>query len=199
MRSTIRLVSRRGLGIGLLTGCLWGGVLGCASERPPAHSSRDPAAASVREDALSPRQERRRTDDTLPSRAKEPRRDDPSEEVRLEGEYGGRRAVAVLEGEASYYGDSLAGHHTANGERYDPRAFTAAHRTLPFGTIVRVVRTDTHAVVYVRVTDRGPFGSSRRILDLSRAAAERLHMIRSGVAKVRAEIVEYGPERRRRR
>jgi rare lipoprotein A len=105
----------------------------------------------------------------------------------------------VLEGEASYYGDSLAGRHTANGERYDPRAFTAAHRTLPFGTIVRVVRTDTNAVVYVRVTDRGPFGSARRILDLSRAAAERLHMIRAGVARVRAEIVEYGPRHRRRR
>jgi rare lipoprotein A len=117
----------------------------------------------------------------------------------LEARYGARRALSVLEGEASYYGDALAGHRTANGERYDPRAYTAAHRTLPFGTILRVVRKDTRAVTYVRVTDRGPFGSARRILDLSRAAAERLHMIRTGVATVRAEIVEYGPRKRQRR
>ncbi|HVU03404.1 MAG TPA: septal ring lytic transglycosylase RlpA family protein [Polyangiaceae bacterium] len=117
----------------------------------------------------------------------------------LDHSWEGKRAVAVLRGEASYYGDSLAGHKTANGERYDPRAFTAAHRSLPFGTVVRVVRVDTRASVVVRITDRGPYGSARRILDLSRAAAERLGMIRRGVADVRAEILAYGARGRRRK
>ena len=67
---------------------------------------------------------------------------------------------------------------------------TAASRDLPFGTIVRVVRVDTGASVVVRVNDRGPFGDRRRILDLSRAAAERLDMIRAGVVTIRAEILE---------
>ena len=106
----------------------------------------------------------------------------------------------MQQGQATYYGNSLAGHKTASGERYDPRAFTAAHRTLALGTVARVRRTDTGAVVYVRITDRGPFGSARRIIDLSRAAAERLGMIRIGVAEIRLEVVEYGrkPPRRRR-
>jgi rare lipoprotein A len=69
-------------------------------------------------------------------------------------------------------------------------SFTAAHRSLPFGTIVRVVRTDTGRVTYVKVNDRGPFGSSKRIIDLSRAAAEELQMMRAGVVPVRVEILE---------
>lgn len=101
-----------------------------------------------------------------------------------------RRPIRVLEGRASYYADSLAGNHTANGDIYDPTKLTAASRDLPFGTIVRVVRVDTGASVVVRVNDRGPFGDRRRILDLSRAAAERLDMIRAGVITIRAEILE---------
>ncbi|HJL14151.1 MAG TPA: septal ring lytic transglycosylase RlpA family protein [Sandaracinaceae bacterium LLY-WYZ-13_1] len=104
-----------------------------------------------------------------------------------------RRADASLHvqrGLASYYADSLAGNPTASGEPYDPTALTAASRELPFGTRVRVVREDTGAAVVVRVNDRGPFGDDRRILDLSRAAAERLDMIRAGVVGVRAEILE---------
>jgi rare lipoprotein A len=96
----------------------------------------------------------------------------------------------VLEGKATYYGDSLAGNKTASGEVYDPRAFTAAHRTLPFGTVVRVVRLDTQRYVYVRITDRGPFGNRQRIIDLSKIAAERLGMLRAGVVKVRVEVLE---------
>lgn len=101
-----------------------------------------------------------------------------------------RRPLRVLEGRASYYADSLAGNHTANGDIYDPAKLTAASRDLAFGTIVRVVRVDTGASVVVRVNDRGPFGDRRRILDLSRAAAERLDMIRAGVITIRAEILE---------
>jgi rare lipoprotein A len=108
------------------------------------------------------------------------------------------RALAVFQGQASYYGDSLAGNKTASGERYNPRAFTAAHKTLAFGTVVRVVRPDTGASVTVRITDRGPF-VARRVLDLSRAAAERLRMIRSGVVEVRAEVVTYGPPPKKKR
>lgn len=110
--------------------------------------------------------------------------------------YARRRALATLEGRASYYADSLEGNHTANGERYDPRAFTAANRELPFGTVLRVIRVDTGTSVIVRVNDRGPFGGRGRILDLSRAAAESLDMIRRGVITVRAEILEYGEGRR---
>ncbi|HEY0463164.1 MAG TPA: septal ring lytic transglycosylase RlpA family protein [Polyangiaceae bacterium] len=104
-------------------------------------------------------------------------------------------AISTLEGQASYYSDRLAGHKTASGERYRPSALTAAHRSLPLGTVLRVTRSDGKRTVYVRVNDRGPFGSERRILDLSRAAFERLGKLRAGVLEVRAEVVEYGKKR----
>ncbi|MEQ8893103.1 MAG: septal ring lytic transglycosylase RlpA family protein, partial [Sandaracinaceae bacterium] len=88
-----------------------------------------------------------------------------------------------------YYSDALAGRSTASGEPYDPGELTAATRDLPFDTRVRVTRVDTGESVVVRVNDRGPFGDRRRIIDLSRAAAERLHMIREGVIEVRVEIL----------
>ena len=105
-----------------------------------------------------------------------------------------RAPLTVLEGKAAYYSDALAGRPTASGEPYDPRALTAAHRKLPFGTRVRVVRPSSGRSVVVTINDRGPFGDERRILDLSRAAAERLDMIRAGVVDVRAEILEYGKQ-----
>lgn len=95
----------------------------------------------------------------------------------------------VLEGRASYYSDALAGNRTANGERYDPRAMTAAHRTLAFGTHVRVTRPETGSSVVVRINDRGPFGDRRRIIDLSRRAATELGMIRAGVVDVEVEVL----------
>jgi rare lipoprotein A len=97
---------------------------------------------------------------------------------------------ARQEGKATWYSDSLAGHRTANGETYDPDELTAAHRTLPFGTVVRVTRLDNERTVEVRINDRGPFGRSDRIIDLSRAAAEELDMIRAGVVRVRLEVIE---------
>lgn len=99
-------------------------------------------------------------------------------------------ARRILRGRASYYHDSLAGNPTASGEPYDPRRRTAASRTLPFGTRLRVTRLDTGATTVVRVNDRGPFGDRRRILDLSRRAADDLDMIRAGVIRIRAEIIE---------
>ncbi len=92
-------------------------------------------------------------------------------------------------GTASYYADSLAGHRMANGEAYDPTRPTMAHRTLAFGTVVRVIRVSTGAVITVYVTDRGPFGKRRRVADLSREAARRLDMIRDGVVEVRLEVL----------
>jgi rare lipoprotein A len=80
----------------------------------------------------------------------------------------------------------------ANGERFDPGKMTAAHRTLPFGTWVEVRRVDQGDAVRVRVTDRGPFGHEDRIIDLSRAAAQRLGMVKAGVARVELRIVD-GP------
>ncbi len=106
-----------------------------------------------------------------------------------------RPALETKRGRVSYYADSLAGRSTASGEPYDPARLTAASRTLPFGTLVRVVREDTGDSVVVRVNDRGPFGGRGRIMDLSRAAAEQLGMMRAGVIRVRAEVIEWGPRR----
>jgi rare lipoprotein A len=103
---------------------------------------------------------------------------------------GGEQPGRVLRGEASYYANSLSGRRTASGERYNPRKLTAANRELPFGTRLRVTRVDTGQSVEVVVNDRGPFGKRRRILDLSRAAAEKLDMIRRGHVEVRAEVLD---------
>jgi rare lipoprotein A len=88
-------------------------------------------------------------------------------------------------GKATYYANSLAGRRTASGERYNPREFTAAHKTLAFGTMVKVIRVDDGREVVVRINDRGPFAGDDRVIDLSRAAAERIGMIRDGVVSVR--------------
>jgi rare lipoprotein A len=113
-----------------------------------------------------------------------------SDEVELLRNYEGKRPVRVLSGKATYYANSLAGRKTASGQVYDPKRFTAAHRKLPFGTVIRVIRKDTNQYVYVRVTDRGPFAGGNRIIDLSYIAAERLGMLRMGVAPVRLEVLE---------
>jgi rare lipoprotein A len=104
-------------------------------------------------------------------------------------EYESAPAITTFDGRASYYADSLAGNPTASGEPYDPTARTAASRTLPFGTVLRVTREDTNTSVIVLVNDRGPFGDRSRVLDLSRSAAEALDMIRAGVVDVRVEIL----------
>lgn len=94
------------------------------------------------------------------------------------------------EGRASYYGDEFAGQTTASGERFDPDEMTAAHPRLPFGTVVRVTRLDAEErSVKVRINDRGPFVDDR-IIDVSKAAAEELGMIREGVVEVRVEVLE---------
>ncbi len=98
-------------------------------------------------------------------------------------------------GGASYYADSLAGGKTANGERYDPSKLTAAHRTLPFGTVIEVQRKDGK-FVRVRINDRGPFVRGK-IVDLSRAAAKEIDLLRDGVADVTLWVVEKPPPKQR--
>ena len=99
------------------------------------------------------------------------------------------------EGLASWYGgkDGFEGKPTANGEIFDGKKMTAAHRTLPLGTWIDVVNPATGGSARVRVNDRGPFIRGR-ILDLSRAAAEKVGLIGPGVARVRFTVVEPGPE-----
>jgi rare lipoprotein A len=99
------------------------------------------------------------------------------------------RVKARWRGKATYYSDRLAGNLMASGVRYRPDRPYAAHRTLPFGSLIRVVRLKTGAAVVLRVMDRGPFGDRRRIVDVSRAAAERLDLLRVGVADVTVELL----------
>jgi len=106
--------------------------------------------------------------------------------------YAGKRALSTQRGAASFYADRFAGRKTANGERYDPNAYTCAHRSLPFGSVLRVVHERTGDWVLVRVNDRGPYGPGKRIVDLSRQAARRLSILREGVARVRLEVLELG-------
>lgn len=91
-------------------------------------------------------------------------------------------------GMASWYGAKFAGHRTASGERFDPSDLTAAHRTLPFGTRVRVTDADGDSVI-VRINDRGPFAHSR-VIDLSRAAADELGLTGRGSGKVRLAVLD---------
>ncbi len=98
-------------------------------------------------------------------------------------------AQTTADGLASWYGPGFAGRRTANGEVFDPSQLTAAHKTLSFGTQVRVTNLENGMNVVVRINDRGPFKPGR-VIDLSRAAAERIGMIGSGVAPVRLELFE---------
>jgi rare lipoprotein A len=95
---------------------------------------------------------------------------------------------AIGQGTASYYGRELAGNRTASGERFDPNDLTAAHRTLPLGTRLRVTNVANGRSVIVRVNDRGPF-VGKRLIDVSLGAAREIQMIRSGTAQVRLELV----------
>jgi rare lipoprotein A len=92
-------------------------------------------------------------------------------------------------GKAGYYADSLHGRKTSSGEKYDKNAMTCAHKTLPFGTRVRVTRLDNKKSVIVRVNDRGPF-SKGYVIDLSRRAATVIDMIDDGIARVKVEALE---------
>ena len=96
------------------------------------------------------------------------------------------------QGKASWYGPRFNGRRTASGERYNMYELTAAHRTLPFGTLVRVRSLVNGQEVDVRITDRGPF-SGNRVIDLSRAAAESIGMLGLGVKDVLLLVPESTP------
>jgi peptidoglycan lytic transglycosylase len=95
----------------------------------------------------------------------------------------------VQVGFASYYDSRFHGARTANGERYDEKALTAAHRTLPFGTRVQVTNLSNGRSVIVTITDRGPFARGR-VIDVSRRAARRLDFLRDGTARVRLRVID---------
>ena len=98
------------------------------------------------------------------------------------------QATEIDGGMASYYGDELAGNRTASGERFDPDQLTGAHRSLPFGSMVRVTNVSNGDSVVVRINDRGPF-SRGRVIDISHAAARQIGMHRSGTARVKLALL----------
>ena len=99
-----------------------------------------------------------------------------------------KQVASKFSGMASWYGRALQGHRTASGEPFDMNELTACHRTLPFGTLVRVTNTKNRESVIVRITDRGVLNADR-IIDLSAAAADKIGMLRMGVAPVRLSVI----------
>jgi len=98
---------------------------------------------------------------------------------------------AVFYGEASYYADKFHGRTTANGETFNMYEISAAHKTLPFNTILHVTNLENQKYVVVRINDRGPYKKGR-ILDLSYRAAQEIDMISTGVVRVKVKIVKMG-------
>lgn len=104
---------------------------------------------------------------------------------------GDGNGAVIGSGIASWYGPNFHGKLTANGERYNMNDYTAAHKTLPFNTMVRVDNVENGKSVVVRINDRGPY-IDNRIIDLSRKAAQHIDMIGSGTASVRLQVVREG-------
>ena len=102
--------------------------------------------------------------------------------------YGSGREASGSTGFASFYGSEFHGRRTASGDRYDEDELSAAHRTLPFGTRVRLTNLKNGRTVVVTITDRGPFRRGR-IVDVSKRAARELGFLRAGVARVRLEVL----------
>ena len=98
-----------------------------------------------------------------------------------------------MKGICVYYSDKFQGHAAASGEKYDKEALTAAHKKLPFGTMVKVTNLRNNKSVVVRVNDRGPYGGSKaKIIEITSRAAKEIDMIQEGKAKVQIEVVESG-------
>lgn len=97
-----------------------------------------------------------------------------------------------MTGVASWYGKVLQGNYTASGERFDYRKLTAAHKNLPFGTLLKVINLKNHKSIYVVVNDRLP-QTSKRIIDLSEQAARELGYYRAGITPVLLEIIQPEP------
>ena len=104
------------------------------------------------------------------------------------------KPIKVWVGNASWYGPGFQGRKTANGERYDTEALTAAHPSLPFGAIVRVVNRRTGQFEVVRINDRGPYQEGREI-DVSYRVARKIGLVNSGVCQVRLELLQLPQHR----
>jgi len=102
------------------------------------------------------------------------------------------KSIDLGEGVASWYGPGFHGNKTANGEKYDMYGYTAAHRWLQFGSIVKVTNLSNNLSVKVRINDRGPYHKNR-IIDLSKSAAKEIDLLESGIAKVKIELIGYQP------
>jgi len=102
--------------------------------------------------------------------------------------------LQILHGFASWYGGVFNGRKTANGEKFDSNQLTACHPTLPFGSLVRVINRSNKRSVVVRINDRGDLVEEGRIIDLSKAAADKLAMTGAGLAKVDVEVLSMGGE-----
>jgi len=107
-----------------------------------------------------------------------------------------KAAGSVESGKIAWYGRKFTGRRTASGEVFDPDALTMAHRTLPFGTKVKVTNLKNKKSVTVRVNDRGPTQADR-VGDVSLAAANKLGMVRSGVVEAELEVVAAAPAKKR--
>lgn len=159
----------------LLGGCVVISLIcvGCAAKRPatasaPAQPSATPestAEAAKRETSVSPAPAKRHKTPATPT-----------------------PVGYIEEGNASWYGNPFNGHRSSNGEIYDMHQLTAAHRTLPFDTMVRVTNLNNGKSTTVRITDRGPFVANR-IIDLSLAAARAIESVGPGVVPVRLEVL----------
>ena len=103
-------------------------------------------------------------------------------------------AFTLEEGLASWYGGKFQGRLTASGEVFDTNLFTAAHKSLPFGTVAKVTNLVNGLSTVVKINDRGPFVEGR-IIDLSRAAAEKIDMIGTGTARVTVEVLSFPEDR----
>jgi rare lipoprotein A len=167
--------------------CFWS----CASRRTDADRPEPPQVGAVDtgENAGAP---------SRPDRASDPRAKAPRSVSSGAAKHGGATATPnpVLsayteEGIASWYGIPFHGRRASNGEVYDMNKLTAAHRTLPFETVVRVTNLSNGKATVVRITDRGPFVDNR-IIDLSMAAAREIDSVGAGVVPVRLEIVSAG-------
>ncbi|HET9698315.1 MAG TPA: septal ring lytic transglycosylase RlpA family protein [Terriglobales bacterium] len=129
------------------------------------------------------------TDETLPEPPAKVDNDSGKGEIEGEDAYKDAPVLSTQTGMASWYGPPYHNRKAANGEVFDMNALTAAHRTLPLNTIVRVTNLKTSHSAVLRITDRGPFVPDR-IIDLSKAAAIKLDVWRPGTAKVRIDVLE---------
>jgi rare lipoprotein A len=167
----------------LACACLFLALAGCASRRVSAPSQPSTASPDTIESTKRSTDAEPSPTPSRPSSARAPKRGKPSQSPAPAG--------YIEEGNASWYGVPFNGRRASNGEIYDMYKLTAAHRTLPFETMVRVTNLNNGKSTTVRITDRGPFVDNR-IIDLSLAAAREIESIGPGVVPVRVEVLTQG-------